>query len=372
MKTLAIIIGFLPNPRIYKRIALEKQLYNVHLICWDRGTDMQNKPSEDGYIVHCITEQASADPIKRILPYKRFFKKSMDILREISPNIIHVQGIDMLNVACKYKNKHKSDIHIIYEVADLHRLLVDKQKSIIKRAAQRYLKCLDKKRCKEIELLIVTSEKYVEKYFGAFVSQKKIFVFPNLPDLSAFKNYKKKAEIATFTVGFIGDIRYPRQMKNLISAARACNMNILFAGFEQCGNEIEKLCEDYEKAEWYGRFDFKTEAAKLYEKCDVIYSVYDADMENVKVAIPNKFYESVYCELPIIVAKNTYLSELVEQWGVGVSVNHKDVEELKKVLISLSTDRDIYDKISRNCILHREMIDIEPYNNKFKLVLKSF
>lgn len=371
MKTLAIVIGFLPNPRIYKRISLEKEHYNVHLICWDRGSDMQKSPTENGYSVYCISEKASSDPLKRIGPYRRFSKAAFEELKRISPDIIHVQGIDMLNIACTYKNKVNNSTHIIYEVADLHRLLIDKQRNIIRKVAQCYLRSLDKKRCKEIDLLIVTSEKYIEKYFYAIVPEEKTFVFPNVPDLSAFTNYAKKADRENFTVGFIGDIRYPNQMINLIEAAKACDLNVLFAGFEQGGNKVEALCNAYKRGKWYGRFDFKKEVSALYGMCDVVYSVYDADMENVRVAIPNKLYESIFCGLPIIVARNTYLSEIVENWQVGLSVDHKNIEELKKVLLELSSNRELYDTLSSNCKAHRKDVNLTLYNDKLRKILCS-
>lgn len=372
MKTLALLIGFLPNPRIYKRISLEKQIYNLHLICWDRGSEMQKKPQEDGFIVHCISQQASSDPLKRIIPYRKFFRKAMEELEKISPDVIHVQGVDMLDIACMYKGRVKREIKIIYEVADLHRLLVDEQKSLVKKLAQAYLRRLDYKCCQDIDLLIVTSEMYVTKYFHALVPSQKTMIFPNVPDLSAFENYQKKSKSLPFTVGFIGDMRYPEQMKNLVTAVKKCNMNLLIAGFEQGGSEIEPLCRSYDKAEWYGRFDFKSEAAQLYGKCDVIYSVYDADMANVRVAIPNKLYESIYCCLPIIVAKNTYLETIVKDWGVGVSVDHHSVQDLVDVLTELKDNSELYNKIVSKCELHKQDVDLAPYNENLKQILIKF
>lgn len=72
-------------------------------------------------------------------------------------------------------------------------------------------------------------------------------------------------------------------------------------------------------------------------------------MNNVKVALPNKLYESILCELPIIVAKGTYLSELVEKMGVGVSVSHKDKNELKNVLTKLANDKSYYQSMVESC-----------------------
>jgi Glycosyltransferase len=364
--TAVILIGFLPNPRIKKRIEFEKSNMNLHLICWDRGSEMQMVPSGNGYEVHRIEIAARNNPLKRMVPYRKFSKKAMEILMQVAPDLIHVQGLDMLKIACNYKQHSKKTVRIIYEIADLHRLIIDKQRNMAKLMVQKYFQYADRRCCENIDLLIVTSQKYVERYFGAFVPAEKIMYFPNVPDLNAFREYHKKRNREPFRVGFIGDIRYPQQMKNLITAAKRCDMEVLFAGFEQGGNEIENLCKEYSKGEWFGKFDFKKQGAMLYEKCDVIYSVYDADMENVRVALPNKLYEAVYCEVPIIVAKNTYLADIVEEWDVGVAVDHRSPDELIKVLHRLSNDLEYYKHFAINCLKYKDEVDLKKYNEQLK------
>lgn len=366
-KTLVMLIGFLPNPRLYKRLALEKQEYDTHLICWDRGSEMQLKPKEDGFSVHSLSISAVGNPMKRLPAYALFSWKAQKLLRMVKPDIIHVQGLDMLEIACWYKEHTQKPVQIIYEVADLHRLLIDKPGNMGKRLIQNLLRQEEKRNCQKVALLIVTSEKYLDEYLGSYVPKDKTLFFPNAPDLSAFADYKPKIYAQSdFTVGFIGDVRYPKQMKNLIEAAKNCDIKVLFAGFEQGGHEIESLCKAYKRGEWFGRFNFKTQAAKLYEKCDVIYSVYDADMANVRVALPNKLYEAIYCERPIIVAKGTYLAELVERWGVGVAVDHREPDELVAVLQKMRDDAAYYRAFCYRCHEQKKIADIETYNKMLK------
>lgn len=97
---------------------------------------------------------------------------------------------------------------------------------------------------------------------------------------------------------------------------------------------------------------------------DCIYSVYDADNPNVRIALPNKLYESIFCELPIIVAKNTYLSELVEKYKVGLSVSHNSYYELRNAIILLKDNMNLYNEIVDSCRKNKSDIDLEFYNNK--------
>lgn len=364
-KTIAILIGFLPDPRMTNRINLEKNIGDLHVICWNKGKNMLQIPKEDGYKLHVIDIEAGTDPIKRMIPYRKFSKKAGAILKKISPDLIDVQGLDMLKIASDYKRNAKKKVSIIYEVADLHRLIVDKQKDLIRKSVRRYLIYEDRKLERNYDKLLITSMAFNEKYFINFVDQNKIFYMPNVPDLSTFENFRKKSE-GPFTIGFIGSVRYKQQMKNLIDASQKGNFHVLIAGYEENSSEIEEYCKGKKNIEWIGPFNFNEEVAELYGKCDVIYSVYDADMKNVRVALPNKLYESVYCHLPLIVAKNTYLEETVREWGVGVGVNHHSVENLVEVVKRLQSDKNYYNRLSENCKNQINKVDLMYYNRLLK------
>jgi glycosyltransferase involved in cell wall biosynthesis len=367
-----ILIGFMPNPRIFKRAALESEMYEVHIICWNRGDNMIEHRKTENCILHEIKIDASNDPLKRLVPYYRFRSEALRLIKEINPCIIHAQMVDMLKIAIKYNKHKKKKAKLIYEIADLHRLLVDKQTNPLKKAMQIYLRKADRRCCKKINLLIVTSNKYYDMYFKAFVPKNIVLYFPNVPDLSAFKSYKKHCGSGeSFTVGFIGGIRYKQQCEILIDATKKLDMPLLFAGFENGKPEIETKCKEYKKCEWVGGFDYKSQIAQLYGKCDVVYSVYDADMANVRVALPNKIYEAVYCEIPIIGAKNTYLSELISEWGIGESVDYKVSEDLTCVLQRMRDDRAYYNSLVKNCSNHKDEIDLEKYNKQLKNIIEK-
>lgn len=156
----------------------------------------------------------------------------------------------------------------------------------------------------------------------------------------------------TFTIGFIGGIRYINQMKMLVDVAGELGCNVLFAGAGGTSGdyeEIKKYCAGKDYVLFTGKYDYEKEIAQLYGRVDCVYAVYDADNPNVRIALPNKLYESIVCELPIVVAKDTYLSELVQKWGVGVAVSHNNKGELKDKFERLMNDKEYYDNIVAHC-----------------------
>lgn len=364
------LLGYLPEPRMYNRMKAAKEYSQVSLICWDRGVNMYARPEIKDIDVTIIDIPAVNNPLKRLIPYVKFKRIARKKIYAVNPDIIHVRNLDMLEIACDYKNKHPQTI-VIYEVADIHRILVDKQKSLMGKIAQKYLLAEDIRCGKKSDILIVSSEKYYEEYFYKFFPKNRAVFIPNVPDLSVFDTYQKKSIEDPLVVGFIGAIRYKKQMDNLFIAAKKCGMKLLIAGYENDGNELEKKWSSDPDVEWVGKFDFDKQVAELYGKCNIMYSVYDADMENVRVALPNKLYEAAFCEMPLIVAKGTFLAETVEEWGTGVAVDHKEPDELIAVLERFKKDPMYFSHFDHGYQEHKEELDIRRYNTQLRAMIES-
>ena len=359
---IVFVLSHIPDPRMNKRINLLKDKYDVVLVYWNRETlniwEIQHKDIET-YEIRIKAHYTS--PVKRILPTFKFAVEVIRYLRKINPDILYTENIDMLSI-CSIYYMFKRNFKIIYEIADLNRLIIDKPDSIVEKLLKKVLTLTERYFSKKVNLLILTSKKFYDAYYKEFISQKKMVFMPNIPNLKFFKLYRKKNG-GRFTVGFIGAIRYKDQMKMLIEASEKSGVDILFAGVG-LDNEIEQMCLGKQNITYYGKYNYDSEIAQLYNKVDCVYSVYDADLNNVKVALPNKLYESIYCELPIIAAKGTYLAELVEKMGVGVSVNHKDVSELINVLLKISNDKEYYNTLVKGCNRNKDSIDISKYNEE--------
>ena len=73
-------------------------------------------------------------------------------------------------------------------------------------------------------------------------------------------------------------------------------------------------------------------------------STYDVAIDNVRYAEPNKLYESIYFETPIIVSEGCFLGDKVKELNVGFTVNALDETAVKQLIDSL-TSEIVEDKI---------------------------
>ncbi len=361
--SIVFVLSHKPDPRMNKRINLLKGRYKTSLVFWNRETvDIWKLVHTDIETKEIRVKVASTNPIKRIFSTGQFALEAIKYLIKMNPRYIYTGNVDMLAVCIIFWFLKKEKPKVIYEIADLNKLIIDEPNSLFKRFLKRVLVSTEKWLCGYVDLLVLTSGKFYDVYFKHFFSIEKVLVMPNMPMLQPFSSYRPKTS-GMFTVGFIGAVRYKEQMKLLIRVAEACKVNILFAG-AGLDHEIEMLCADMPNIEYYGKYDFDTEVAALYGKCDCIYSVYDADLNNVKVALPNKLYEAIYCELPIIVAKGTYLAELVDNMGVGVAVSHTDDKDLFVTLKKLFQDKEYYQSFVSNCKKFKGDINASSYDEK--------
>ena len=160
-------------------------------------------------------------------------------------------------------------------------------------------------------------------------------------------------------------------MKMLIDLTRILDVNVVFAGTGEKAicDELIEYSKNNENVYFLGKYDYRKDIASIYSKLDCVYSVYDADNPNVRIALPNKLYEAIFCELPIIVAKKTYLSELVESMGVGFSVDHKSILELKKAVEKMMNDENCIPAIRKKCNLCKDINNIDTYNVFFERII---
>lgn len=359
------LISHFPDPRMNKRILISKNIADTALIFWDRKTvRIWNVVHLDIENIKISVRADYTNPLKRIVPTIKFGFRAIKKLIKFNPKCLYITNIDMLIIASIYSLFKKKNPQIIYEIADLNSLIADKHTNILKKIIKRILIKIEKCLCRKINTLVVTSSRFYDMYYSEFIVKEKVLFLPNMPNLLLFKNYIKKTN-GDFTVGFIGAVRYKEQMKMLIKACYDCNIKLLFAG-AGLDNEIEKLCCKNNNIIYYGKYNYKSEISNLYSKVDCIYAVYNADLQNVKMALPNKLYESIICELPIIVAKKTFLSEIVENIGVGLSISHNSLDELKTSLSNLKNNRVYYNTIVKNCRDYKNKINLDLYNNKLK------
>jgi glycosyltransferase involved in cell wall biosynthesis len=371
-KKMMLIFPHLPNPRMIKRIEVLKTEFDLEVIYWDRKLDIGriNEVPND-VKTKVITRKANeGNPLRRINTTFSVLYNIWNYIIEFKPDTLYISKTDMLIAGVIYKLMKNKGVNLIYEVSDIHPLLIDQQRGILYRLISNALKMVERFLSNRVDLLVVTSEYFYESFYIKWIDFSKVFFLPNTPDSTVFNNYCREHN-EKFTVGFIGAIRYAKQLEMLIDIAKVCDINVFIAGKGVDYERIENYSKDNDNVEIYGEYVYKTEIKRLYEKVDCIYSVYDTNLENVKIALPNRLYESVYTNTPIIVSKGTYLGKIVDRNEIGIAINSDYPKELEQAIIDLKNNKELRRLIKKNCEKLKDKWKLDTYNKNLIIKLKE-
>ena len=315
MKTLVFIALQLSQPRCIKRIeTFHNAGFPIKVYGFDSGlysSTLKKLPFE---VEEIITRDKNIGKLQKI----KFFSSTIKrIIKENKENsIFYFFGYEIASFAwfngCK---------NYIYEEADV---TASRSKNNIIR---RILLTIDRAIIRKSKLTVFTSQGFVKYLFGEKPPQN-ITLMPN--KLSTYFNAEKKAEVVLSKMdighikfGFIGLIRYPN---TIIRFAKVIGKHFpqhefhFFGDAEKKEYIDEELCS-YKNVVMHGAFENPKDLQNIYSKIDISIVCYDTASGNVRIAEPNKLYESIFFETPIVVSSGTFLEDRVKEYNVGYAID---------------------------------------------------
>ena len=232
----------------------------------------------------------------------------------------------------------------IFEEADMSHLSM----------SNHFLSVLIEKRIKRIIknsiVSVFRSEGFVQYHFEGN-PPKNVFVIPNRLHKSVLDippcSYKS-IDICNLKFGFVGGIRY----ESVFAFAKILLEYFPQHEFHFYGDFVSpktelffKPLKKYKNCFFHGKFKSPDDLPQIYSQIDLLLSTYDAYDINVRYAEPNKLYESIFFNTPIIVSSNTFLSDKVRRLGIGYDINVFDKNKVLSFLNNLTID-SITDKIN--------------------------
>ena len=187
---------------------------------------------------------------------------------------------------------------------------------------------------RKIKGIIFTSSAFFYNYNGWNFIENKVHVIEN--KLSRYYAYHKRPKDfikdGVVRIGLVGLLRYERPIKLLINFIKnnTRSVKLICYGDGPYKDLIIKNCD--ENIFYEGSFKSPEDLEKIYDNIDINFIVYDNTLLNVRLALPNKLYESVFWNVPIICSQNTYLSSIVKKWKVGSKISISNQKEFNDQL----------------------------------------
>ncbi|MEL0609333.1 glycosyltransferase [Vibrio echinoideorum] len=332
MKKLLMLSSSYPiHPRLEK-VSRNIDAESFGVCAWNRGGFLPGTDEHD-FVYNCpIGYKSKLYKILYFLLFAVHFRRTIKIF---SPDIVVCRYWDMFVLASLVC---PSKIKIVYDVCDM-------PSSFIVRLLER----LFLKRANEVYIS--------SRFFQPFYSNlKNITLFENKPDVSMFAQLPgRKGKIDgdnknnPINLVFLGKVRYYKIMVNAIEACRDFDSELFFSIYGD-GPDLDALkayvCQnEIRNVEFHGRYDYKN-IAHIYSVADLIWAAYDSNVDNVKYAISNKFFESIFFKIPGIYSKNTKLGSFVEKEGIGFTVEEGSIESIKEQFRFLISNRQRLNDVS--------------------------
>ena len=327
---IVFVVGSVSDSHIIKRIeAFCERGYEVEVYGYTRDVNFTNKFK--GIEPKIIGSLTNGKYINRIFSG---FKKVSEIIKTHPANTMYyVWGFDNGLVHLFRRTNY------IYEISDIRYANFPFLLNYL-------FKYLDRKIIKKSICTPITSEGFIDWIGLTGESSGKYVLLPNKLSPSFLGLTRKQKTIGKnekVKIAYAGLYRYPNTVLKLakIIGERfhdTFEFHFWGKGDDVIFSAIKDLCDKYDNVFEHGPFKNPDDLQKVYDSFDMVACNYDTDGINERIAEPNKLYESIFFNKPIIVSENTFLSTKVKKLGIGYVVNNEN-EEIVQLLESINREQ---------------------------------
>jgi glycosyltransferase involved in cell wall biosynthesis len=354
--TIVFLLESISQPRCIKRVnSFITNGFNVEIYGIDRGVYTENN-FISGVKVNVFDKQRDGkDHIKKLFKNYKSIKKILkkhDNGKTVFYSFGYAITITVLLSGCK---------KFIYEISDI--LYGYKKYNFLRP----FFKLVDKLMINKSLLTVLTSEGFADFFYKKEVPEN-IIIQPN--KLSPyFLKKQRPTSNGTFCskkikFAYVGAFRFPNtifRFANIIGEYFP-EHEFHFYGDSALTNQVISISNKYDNVKYHGSFKNPDDLSMIYKSLDILVTCYDAQDLNVRIAEPNKLYESLFFNKPIIVSKETFLSKKVEMLSCGYSIDALNDESIKTFVRNIKEENiiKIKDNISR--IPNNEIVDDNSNN----------
>lgn len=297
---------------------------NVKYVSWNRDGRSINAQDASNYIFSLNSPLGDRlKKLKNLYYFRRFLKTS---LSDFAPDVIIASHWDSLVLCASLKKKQHV---LIYENLDMP----TGSTTVFK-----ILRFIEKVSLNKTNAISYASRFYFP-YYNWFSGQH--FVLENkIPESMAVSIAHPTQNDKKLFIAFNGGLRYSGIFKNLFEAVDGLdNVNLdIYGGDSGEGDVIMKYAEGKKNITFHGPYKYE-DIPTIYSKMDIVWAVYPSNDFNVKLAISNKYHESIFYGVPGIFAKNTLLGELVDNNKTGYQVDGYSVESIRNLIIKIRDNK---------------------------------
>jgi glycosyltransferase involved in cell wall biosynthesis len=151
-----------------------------------------------------------------------------------------------------------------------------------------------------------------------------------------------------FKIFYAGGLFQDRDFATIIEVVKKFdNIKLEFAGWGQYEKELIKLIDNESHITFIGIIPYDEVLKKTFQS-DLLFAFYDPSIPNNRYASPNKLFEAMMCEKPILVSDGTAMAEIVRQENCGLVIPYGDSNAIKQAILRLKNDPQLCKQLGAN------------------------
>lgn len=323
-KMVIVIAPTTSQPRYHKRVRQLSTFFPVRIFAFNRGYYEKNFfPKSFPYI--SLGKINDRNYLKRV--YKLIYAISK-VRKNLPPNkdlVFYAFSLDCVITAklAGIKNGY-------LEVSDL----------IMSKGIGKFAWILEKIITRDVLGLVLTSKAFYSDYYRYRLNlpSKKVYIIDNKVDKTLANIRPKLKEInkERIVIGLIGLLRYEKPIRLLISLVKRKPEKLILECFGDGPSRYLIENNACENIRYNGSFQNPDKIPEIYSKIDINYAVYDNSLLNVRLALPNKLFESAFFGVPIVCCDSTFVGKIAKNWGIGDTVRIKNQKLFEEDIIKIT------------------------------------
>jgi glycosyltransferase involved in cell wall biosynthesis len=275
---------------------------------------------------------------------KRMWTTVNDVYKKaisLNADIYHLHDPELLRIALKLKRKGKIVIYDAHE--DLPRQILGKGYLKFKGLISKVVECYENFVTKRLDGIVTATPFIRDRFIKINPNTVDINNFPLLSEIDFDGGSNKKEN----SICFIGNISPIRGLSQVIEALNNVNINFYIAGELDASyrDELSKI-KGWEKVIELGFID-RVQSKELKNK-SIAGIVTFLPLPNHINAQPNKIFEYMASELPVIGSNFPLWKEIIEKNNCGICVNPLNPSEIANAIQQLIDSPEIAIRMGKN------------------------
>ncbi len=331
MGKVLLTASFAGIPRVMRLArALAEEGHAVHVIEWDRSGTLPPTELREGVLFLRYRKKSGFGLRSSFSMIRWLIFQFLHVIR-FDYDIIQPRNLDSLVpvLLALWISRKRSRTSVVYDMSDFY--------------AESYLPI------PIIRLFVASLERFLVDKVDALllVSPKQMLQLLKrpAPPIVMVYNFPDEAVQSTgeveYDLYYAGTLGRDRcwELIQIIALASLAKLRLAIAGFGECEDFVKDISEKLENVIFLGRLGRKELLRKASRSRAIVSVHHPRSSQNYRIALPNKFLDAIKLRKPVIVARGTYIADIVRRYGIGVAIELGDLKSaVGEVLKAVSSE----------------------------------